>query len=363
MLGARSAPAQRVKCVDWLRGLAVLVMIECHALFLLDPAYDQSAARQVLNLINGLAAPTFILCAGFAMGLSFGRIGDDVAGLKKRTIKSLRRISVVLVVSLVLKQAFWNLLFHPSRLMWLSVLDCIGLAMLMLMAVLIVTTRHRTMRLLMLSGLLAMFFIIAPWVASPANFGWVTPFLNNSFYSDTWPLVPWAGYAFAGAIIGDALARKPSAATILLTMLTMLGISVAIIFFVPWATSRWINGYDPSLLVNGAERCAQIAIVAILLLGIERLSHFWRWLVANPLMWVIELFGRQSLWAYVIHLLVLFGVGPLYPLRSVWRSGGWLSYGLQATVLMLSTVGICLAIDMWTRRQRTAIRLDAATSP
>src|SRR6185436_14639841 len=67
--GARlsEAPSQRILAVDWLRGLAVLVMIQCHAMVLLLPELRATHTAAVLYRIDGLVAPSFILAAGFSL--------------------------------------------------------------------------------------------------------------------------------------------------------------------------------------------------------------------------------------------------------------------------------------------------------
>src|SRR5437667_125911 len=60
----------RVVAIDWLRGLAVLVMIQCHAMALLKPELRSGPFYGVLTWIDGLVAPAFILAAGFSLSLA-----------------------------------------------------------------------------------------------------------------------------------------------------------------------------------------------------------------------------------------------------------------------------------------------------
>src|SRR5262244_2660700 len=57
----------RVKAFDWLRGLAVLVMIECHAMVLLRKDLLATPAAKAMDWLNGLVAPSFIFAAGFSL--------------------------------------------------------------------------------------------------------------------------------------------------------------------------------------------------------------------------------------------------------------------------------------------------------
>jgi hypothetical protein len=64
-----ATPLPRIYAFDWLRGVAVLVMIQTHALVLLLPAIHQQALFKNIVRIDGLVAPSFIFSAGFSLGL------------------------------------------------------------------------------------------------------------------------------------------------------------------------------------------------------------------------------------------------------------------------------------------------------
>src|SRR6516164_4616195 len=57
----------RVRAFDWLRGLAVLVMVETHSMVLLRKELLVTRTAAVLDFINGLVAPSFIFAAGFSL--------------------------------------------------------------------------------------------------------------------------------------------------------------------------------------------------------------------------------------------------------------------------------------------------------
>ena len=61
---------QRIRAFDWLRGLAVLVMIQTHSLGLLQPGLHAGGFFTTLQWIDGLVAPSFIFAAGFALALT-----------------------------------------------------------------------------------------------------------------------------------------------------------------------------------------------------------------------------------------------------------------------------------------------------
>ena len=93
-----SPPLTRVKAFDWLRGLAVLVMIECHAMVLLRKELLATHAAAVMDWLNGLVAPSFIFAAGFSLALVQVRTARSGGARGPRLLRTLRRIGEVLAV-------------------------------------------------------------------------------------------------------------------------------------------------------------------------------------------------------------------------------------------------------------------------
>src|SRR3981189_967810 len=88
------APASRVRAIDWLRGLAVLLMIQTHALGLLRPELRGGKGFDGLQWLDGLVAPAFILAAGFSMALTQVRsaaAAGTADARRRRMLKTLRR--------------------------------------------------------------------------------------------------------------------------------------------------------------------------------------------------------------------------------------------------------------------------------
>src|SRR5215468_1045549 len=88
----------RVRAFDWLRGLAVLVMIETHAMVLLRKELLATRTAGVLDYVNGLVAPSFIFAAGFSLALVQVRTASGAGPRAPRVVRSLRRIGEVLAV-------------------------------------------------------------------------------------------------------------------------------------------------------------------------------------------------------------------------------------------------------------------------
>src|SRR5512139_360780 len=122
-------PPPRIKAFDWLRGIAVLFMIETHALVLLRPELRTSWEGRCLNWLNGLVAPSFIFAAGFSLALVQVR---GVHGPRwPRVRRSLRRIGEVLAVGLLVNAIWFPWRQQPEWLLRLDILPCIGVSLLL----------------------------------------------------------------------------------------------------------------------------------------------------------------------------------------------------------------------------------------
>jgi hypothetical protein len=86
---------ERFRALDWLRGGAVLVMIQCHAMnkWLLHGLRGSELFRR-LDFVDGLVAPSFLFAAGFSLALVQLRGGMTPA----RVRKSAQRLGEVLAV-------------------------------------------------------------------------------------------------------------------------------------------------------------------------------------------------------------------------------------------------------------------------
>lgn len=347
----------RIKAFDWLRGVAVLVMVETHSLVFLRPEFHQTRAMAWLNWVNGLVAPSFILAAGFSLGLLQVRAAaSGWPGQRARLWRTLRRIVEVLAVATLVNMVWFPVTAIPHWLTRIDILQCIGLSLLLALPVLLVLAR-RPYLLATVSLLLALaIFFLAPFAEQVTGSAASQLLKRGGPWSTVFPLVPWSGYVFLGASLGALLgvddARR---ARWLLWALVGAGL-------LTWAlTPVWLGLYPPhEFWVTDPSNSAQRwTVVALLILGLmafeKRMSEGWR--RSAPVRF-IELFGTSSLAAYFFHEMLLF-----YQVRGVSLDGlfgkrcGWLGYiGLTLCVIAATAVLSALtdriyqALDSRTRR-------------
>jgi uncharacterized membrane protein len=340
----------RVRAIDWLRGIAVLFMIQTHALSLLTPELRKSVWVGRLLKVDGLVAPAFIFSAGFATALLMVR---SAAGgvLRERVGRNLRRIAEVLAVATLVNWAWFPLLREPVWILRMDILQCVGVCLLLVLpvAALLASRPH---------VLGAVTFVLAMAVFAVAPLGelvqgpWAT--LTNKSSFAPFPLLPWLGFAWLGAFAGTlagAWGRAGLArALVVLMALGLLGAVAGDFLYSLYPPHRFFVA-NPS---NSAARFGWVCAVLLGLLWLEgrvpagaRPSRTRRF---------IEVFGTSSLSAYFFHEMLLFyRIGGVFSFQRFWGDkSGWLGFWLLLAALIALTFALCVMTDRVVRRVRPA---------
>lgn len=342
----------RVRAFDWLRGLAVLFMVECHSLVLLRPELRQGPHFGTLNFINGLVAPSFIFAAGFSLGLV--QVRSARSGARgPRVRRTLRRIGEVFAVGLLLNTMwFWfPLRDDPRWLFRVDILPCIAYALLIalpLTATLALKPKVLGWTTLVLA---AATFGVAPY--GELADGLFAPLLNHHTGS-VFPLLPWAGYVFLGISVG-VLAATQRVRRVQAALLALAAVGLALRLLTP----SWTFYPPHAFFVNDPGDCGgrwfYVCLILVALLEVEqRFPGDWR--KRAPVRWV-ELFGTSSLSGYFFHESLLYYRIFGFSFATVWKDRcGWGEYTLLlAAILALTTVltwgtdRLYRRLDAWTR--------------
>jgi uncharacterized membrane protein len=209
---ARTSASRRV-FLDRLRGLAVVVMIEVHVVnALLATDLRGAGWFRALDRLNGLVAPTFLFCAGLSLALvDPRRRGSHTVG--GWLASHARRCAGVALLGYAMHASYLPavLTSGPGRgealaqLLQADILQVIAISLFTL-AVARATTRSAI-------GFtrLALVMTVAAFAAAPLVRGLdvsrlpvaLRPYISSAVPSQ-FPLLPWVGYAFAGAAVASA---------------------------------------------------------------------------------------------------------------------------------------------------------------
>lgn len=283
----------RLNWLDVLRGLAVIGMVETHVVntFLHD-AYDDASWRGWLSFLNGLLAPMFLWIAGYVQGLSIRKTfsrPDKVPSLSLLSSKRLSRLLVIFSIGYFLHIPWhhwlagkwdaesWRIFFQ------VDILQCLAVSLLLIVGV--ASVLRNTFDFGMVT-LLAISVLAAP-LASQWHSG-VLPldaYLNHSSSGSLFPLFPWLGFAAAGALMSR---WSPSC-------LIWIPIAILLMLSGDWLAPNTFSSIHPAFFM---ERLGWLIVIATGVFYLARVfSPFW-----------LRLAGRESLFVYVAHLLILHAI-------------------------------------------------------
>ena len=333
------AQGSRILAFDWLRGIAVVVMIQTHALTLLRPDLRTGPLWERLQWIDGLVAPAFIFSAGFSLALVQVR-GAATGPRWPRVRRTLRRLGEVLLVATLVNWMWFPLLREPRWIFRIDILHCIGLSLLIALPILAaLAARPLVLRWVALALAAAAFALspLAEHVRGPLAS------LANGSTGSVFPLLPWAGYVYLGASAGATAAAGDARALARWTA----GLLVAGI--VLWILTPQLSAiYPPHEFwvtnpANHARRWTQVCGLVLLLMAAELSPGRWR--VSVPVRFV-EVFGTSSLAGYFFHQMLLYKQIGGFSFDAVWgKHCDWPQYALLTILLMACTFVLTWAMD------------------
>ena len=347
---------KRIAYIDWLRGLACVVMFQTHC-------YDSwlgGAARDggffKLSQLGGtLPAPLFLFLAGISFALVTDKLrqkGVSADEIARTTI--LRGGEIFLLGLLFRLQEF--LLGQPGApwtdLLRVDVLNVIGVSLMMMGVACRIAAAggaadpRRLRRATIVTAVIcaAAIAIFTPplWTSwRPHSLAWwLQSYINGVHTFDKpqpwlFPIFPWAAFAFAGLAVGSLLlsekARKSEALA-----LALAGVSgAALIALGLWLDARPVHLYGAYDFWHTSPNffLVRVGIVMIILF----LGYAWcRWGAGewgfSPL---IEM-GKCSLLVYWVHIEFVYGGLSIVPRHRV--GVGTATLGLIAIFVAMTTL-------------------------
>ena len=373
-----SAPTKRrrVKYIDLLRGWAVIVMIETHVSnATLTPAILASDLFGFVKFINGLVAPSFLFASGLAYAVTTRRKLPDYLAFGRPLFKQFGRLLFVLVIGYILhlpKFSLDRLVHETTEREWqiffqADVLHCIAVSLLFMQALLLILkTERRLYSTLVGISLVVVFLTPVMWGVDFWNIlPWPVAAYMNGLHFSLFPLFPWSAFLFAGAITGyfyqnakeekleEGSAQKEE--VMMRSLLWVAGSALLLSFAIePFAAAAYPT-YD-YWLFSPSFYFLRLGLVMGLCAGMFFFEHHRGVSPAS----VITLIGRESLFVYTAHLLLIYGNFAKFNFRNeVNHTFGIAEAGITAAVLM---VLMYLSARVWSGIKRGPPRLKLAVN-
>src|SRR5258707_583101 len=187
-------------------------MIETHVM---NAALAQSLKDQMpfkaLSFLDGLVAPSFLFCAGFAFAISLTRRWTQFMSLERQFWRFIVRMLFILVVAYSLHLPFFSLsrmeTITEDRL-WVSffqvdILQVIAVTLIFLLLLATIVRNQKAFQIC--AGILALAVIFTSPIVRAMDLSalpmWLRPYFSLEFKSQ-FPLFPWAAFLICGTLLG-----------------------------------------------------------------------------------------------------------------------------------------------------------------
>jgi uncharacterized membrane protein len=324
---ADSEKQNRLAYIDWMRGLACLLMFQthCYDSWLGDAAREGSFIKWS-QLVGTLPAPLFLFLAGVSFALITDRMRRKGIPANQIAATTIRRGAEIYGLGLLFRvQEF--ILGRPwspwTDLLRVDILNTIGLSMI-LMGVASRLTRTRTANAILAAFVALGIALSTPPLWTTWRITWLPWYLES--YIDgvhtfgkpqpwLFPIFPWTAFAFAGLALGFVLFSDWAKAN-LAKVTGVVGLAgMALFYFSNWLDSRTIQLYAVYDYWHTSPNFF-LARVGILMM-IVFLAYAWcRWGAGrwgfSPLIQI----GQTSLLVYWVHIEFVYGRFSILPKRA-----------------------------------------------
>lgn len=350
--------------MDWARGLAVLIMIQAHVLdswTRLDARGSWQFAWSMI--IAGFAAPMFLFLAGLAIALSTGsklrRSGDRGAAASAVINRGLW----IFFLAFLFRLQSWVLGWGPPRnMLKVDILNVMGPAIAVAGA-LWGAVRTPRLRLAAFALVAAAISIVTPVVrTTPLLDGLpdaVEAYIRPLGGLSTFSFFPWAGFVFAGGVIGLLLdqSRTPEYESRLNRWLAIAG---ALLAGAAYAGSFLPTPYAHSEFWGSSP--AFFALRVGILTFVVPCAYVWGRTVVRESWSPLVQLGRSSLFIYWIHVEMVYGLISLRIHKSLTHPQAWAAYVAFVILMLLCSIEKDRIVRWWSaRRKQNAYFIESRT--
>jgi uncharacterized membrane protein len=348
---------KRFPFLDWMRGLAIVIMIQTHT-FNSFARMDlrEGGPYQLSQFVGGMAAPLFLFMSGMTLAFQMDSLERREPNPWRRWLVSLRRGSYILGIAFAFRLTNWaaSLPHADARdITKVDILNCMGVGLMTLSVAAVFDAESRA-RFATTAG-----FAIAaaaplvsamPWNRAPSL---VRDYLAPSSVPGYFAFFPYVAYiAFglaAGVILKSAAADRFEG---LMQWCVLIGF--ALVF-----TGQYFSNF-PYSLYSTANFWTDSPALTVIRTGISLLlmagAYLWTEYCVGPGWSWVQCLGRNSLMVYWVHFSLVYGD----PARRLQRA-------LSIPQTAFATVGVILLMvalsAAWIRwKVRRAERSKAATT-
>jgi uncharacterized membrane protein len=358
-----SLRASRKVCLDWLRGVAVVIMVMAHVTDAWTRPEDRGRTLYLYTVfLAGLAAPLFLFLSGLTLSMAASvrslRVGHAEAAALAR-LRGLQVFGLAFLFRLQSQLLGWGPL---SNFLKVDILNVMGIAMIAA-AVLWGCSSRRASRMLMFAAATGVVAMSTPLVRDAEMLGvlpdpieaYIRPLPGRTNFA----LFPWMGFVLAGAVTGELVfaARDQAAERRLQTGLLISGVGAIVLAYAAsfrpsiYPVANFWTSSPTFFFIRLGICTAMLPMAKAIDLFHVRARRTWPSRFTGPDVpgRVIATLGRSSLFVYWIHVEMAYG-GIAIPLKRALP----LEVSLVATALLCT---LLYAITKWKDRKMQGVQL------
>jgi len=333
---ATNLSSSRLAYIDWMRGLACVLMFQTHCYDSWLGASERQSKFFTWSQLGGtFPAPLFLFLAGISFALVTGKLVQKNLPPTQIARATILRGAEILGFGLLFRLQEYLIAWGwapPSDLLRVDVLNTIGVSMMLMGLVcwLVLSIRHEKSSaaalVLTSAGTAALISLLTPllWTNwSPDWLPWPLKSYINGAHNlgapQPWlfPIFPWTGFAFAGLSAGFILqsewARRRE------TQIFLLAGGIGLVFV---EAARWLDAQPHQLyaVYDYWHTSPNFFLIRVgMLLVILSASYAWcRWVIGRRRggQWGFSPFiqlGQASLLVYWVHLEFVYGRFSVLP--------------------------------------------------
>lgn len=344
--------------LDWLRGLAVLIMIEAHLLDSWTRVPDRNTREFGYALIlGGFGAPLFLFLAGVAVSLSAGsklrRSGDARAATNAVAWRGLE----IFGLSLLFRVQAWILGWaDPRSLLKVDILNIMGPSI-VAAAWLWRLSRSQYGRIAWFAAatiaVVALTPIVRVFSAIELLPDPLEAYLRPTAGLSNFVFFPWTAFVFGGALVGSILDAARSATherrANLALLVSGLG-SAWLAYELSFRPSPFPNLYPKSFFWTTSP--AFFFLRLGLLTAAIGAAYLWEQRPRGVEKWSpLRQLGRTSLFIYWIHVEMVYGLISLRWHKSLSWMQAWLALVLFWIFMLICSMAKDFVVTWWRNRR------------
>ncbi len=299
--------------LDWVRGVAVLIMVEAHVFDSWMRIEDR--ARPLFGyamVLGGFGAPLFLFLAGVAVVLSaeskYRRTGDFAASWRAAQRRGWQIFGLAFLFRL--QSYILSGGYSAASLLKVDILNVMGPAI-AFAAMTGALTVKKSARTVLLAAAAAAIALLTPIVRTTSLLDWLPDpvewYFRPSPGRTNFTLFPWTGFVFIGAALGEVIdgLRAPDQTRRLQLRLVLAGVAMALV--------GYAASFRPSIYPR-SEFWTSSPTFFILRAGLLTLllpvGYLWEHLPWGPKLrsWnPLGELGRASLFVYWVHVEMVYG--------------------------------------------------------